>query len=66
MKPVEIKSLRDDELTAEVKRLRKAIYGLRAQSVTEKIKDTSMFRKHRKDLARVLTELSARRKKVTQ
>jgi ribosomal protein L29 len=66
MKANEVNKLRDDELAAEAKRLRKAIYDLRAQTVTEKTKDSSQFGKNRKDLARVLTETSARRKKVSQ
>lgn len=66
MKSTEVNKLRDDELIAEAKRLRKAIYDLRAQTVTEKTKDSSQFGKNRKDLARVLTEASARRKKVAK
>ena len=66
MKANEVRKLRDDELTAEVKRLRKKLFELRSQTVTEKIKDSSQFGKNRKDLARVLTEVSARRKKVTK
>lgn len=66
MKAIEVKKLRDDELIAEAKRLRKAIYDLRAQSVTEKTKDSSQSGKNRKDLARVLTESSSRRKKVSK
>ncbi|MBL9140552.1 MAG: 50S ribosomal protein L29 [Phycisphaerae bacterium] len=64
MKANEVKKLRDDELKAEAKRLRKAIYDLRAMTVTEKTKDSSQFGKNRKDLARVLTEANARKQKV--
>jgi ribosomal protein L29 len=66
MKSTEVNKLRDDELAAEAKRLRKSIYDMRAQTVTEKTKDSSQFRKNRKDLARVLTETNARRKKVAK
>ncbi|MFM8640055.1 MAG: 50S ribosomal protein L29 [Planctomycetota bacterium] len=66
MKAAEVKKLRDDEIKAEAARLRKKLFELRAQSVTEKTKDSSQFRKNRKDLARVLTERSARMKKATK
>ena len=66
MKATEVKKLRDDEIAAEAKRLRKQLFDLRAQTVTEKTKDSSQFRKTRKDLARVLTERSARMKKATK
>ncbi|MFM1936587.1 MAG: Ribosomal protein [Planctomycetota bacterium] len=65
MKAAEVKKLRDDEIAAEAARLRKKLFELRAQTVTEKVKDNSQFRKHRKDLARVLTERSARSKKAS-
>ena len=66
MKAAEVKKLRDDEITAEAKRLRKQLFDLRAQTVTEKTKDSSQFKKNRKDLARVLTERSSRIKKATK
>ena len=66
MKAAEVKKLRDDEIKAETARLRKKLFELRAQTVTEKTKDSSQFRKTRKDLARVLTERSARMKKATK
>ena len=66
MKAAEVKKLRDDEIAAEAKRLRKQLFDLRAQTVTEKTKDSSQFKKTRKDLARVLTERSARMKKASK
>lgn len=66
MKAAEVKKLRDDEIKAETARLRKKLFELRAQTVTEKTKDSSQFRKTRKDLARVLTERSTRMKKATK
>jgi len=66
MKAAEVKKLRDDEIKAEAARLRKKLFELRAQTVTEKTKDSSQFRKTRKDLARVLTERSTRMKKATK
>jgi large subunit ribosomal protein L29 len=66
MKAAEVKKLRDDEIAAAAARLRKKLFELRAQTVTEKVKDTAQFKKHRKDLARVLTERSARGRKATK
>jgi ribosomal protein L29 len=66
MKAAEVKKLREDELKAEADRLRKKLFELRSQTVTEKIKDSSQFKKNRKDLARVLTERASRSKKVAK
>ena len=41
-------------------RLRRKMFELRTQAVTEKIQDTSQFGKIKKDVARLLTEQSAR------
>jgi large subunit ribosomal protein L29 len=64
MKAKEVHKLSDEELTVESQRLRKRLFELRTQAVTEKIQDTSQFPKVRKDIARVLTEISARRKRM--
>ncbi len=57
----EIKKLNDEELGLESGRVRRAIFNLRSQVVTEKVKDSSQFGKLRTDLARLLTEASSRR-----
>jgi large subunit ribosomal protein L29 len=62
MKAKEVHKLSEEELNVETMRLRKRLFELRTQAVTEKIQDTSQFRKVRKDIARVLTEASGRRK----
>lgn len=62
MKAAEVHKLNEEELKVEAGRLRRKLFDLRTQTVTEKIADTSQFRKSRKDLARVLTEANARRK----
>lgn len=62
METNEVKKLKDAEIVEETSRLRRALFDLRAQVVTDKVKDTSQFRKLRGDLARVLTEASARRR----
>jgi large subunit ribosomal protein L29 len=61
MKAVEVHKLSNDEIKVEATRLRRRIFDLRVQTVTEKIEDTSQFKKTRKDLARVLTEMNARK-----
>lgn len=60
----EIRKMTDEELKIEAERLRGRLFTLRSQSVTEKVDDVSQFRKLRKDVARILTEQSARRLKA--
>ncbi len=62
MKAKEVHKLSDEELKVETQRLRKRLFELRNQAVTEKIQDTSQFSKVRKDIARLLTEANMRRK----
>lgn len=64
MKAKEVHKLSEEELTIETARLQKRMFELRQQAVTEKIADHSQFTKIRKDVARVLTEASARRIKA--
>ena len=60
MKAKEVHKLSDEELQIEVTRLRHRMFELRSQAVTEKIQDTSQFRKIKKDIARLLTEQGSR------
>ena len=60
MKAKEVHKLTSEELTVEVNRLRRRMFELRTQAVTEKIEDTSQFKNTRKDIARLLTEQTAR------
>ena len=60
MNGAEIRALKDEELGIELKNQRDKLYTLRVQSVTEKVEDTSRFEKIRKDIARLLTERTAR------
>jgi large subunit ribosomal protein L29 len=60
MTGVEVRKLSDEEIQVETKRLRTRLVTLRTQVVTEKVEDTSEFRKVRKDIARMLTEAKAR------
>ncbi|MSQ90075.1 MAG: 50S ribosomal protein L29 [Phycisphaerales bacterium] len=57
----EIKKLNDEELGIETTRIRRVLFDLRSSVVSEKLKDTTKFVKTRVELARVLTEVSARR-----
>ena len=66
MKAKEVHKLSDDEIEAELKRLRQRTFELRTQAVTEKIEDTSQFGETRRDIARLLTERSIRRHKTEQ
>lgn len=63
MKAKEVHKLSGEELDLEINRLRKRQFELRTQAVTEKIEDTSQYRKIRKDVARLLTERSGRNEK---
>ncbi|MFO0828279.1 MAG: 50S ribosomal protein L29 [Phycisphaerales bacterium] len=64
MKAGEVHKLTEEELKVEANRLRRKLFDLRTQTITEKIGDTSQFKKNRKDLARVLTEANGRRAKA--
>ena len=61
MKAKAVHKLSEEELTIEVDNLRKKLFELKTQSVTEKIQDTSQYKKIRKDIARLLTEQTMRR-----
>lgn len=56
MKAKEVHRFNDEEISIEIGRLRKRMFELRSQKVTDKIEDTSRFKKNRRDIARLLTE----------
>lgn len=58
----EIKAMQEGVLATELKSLRDRHFQLRTQAVTEKVQDTSQFKKIKRDVARLLTEQRARRK----
>lgn len=60
MNGTEVRALKDEEITVELKRLRGSLLAMKNKSVTEKIEDTTQFGKVRKDIARLLTEQTAR------
>lgn len=56
----EVRKMKNEELGSELSRLRMSLFDLRSQRVTDKVADTSQFRKVRRDIARLLTERRAR------
>jgi len=60
MKVSEIRDLKTEELHGELDRLRRHAFDLRSQAVTEKLQDSSMVTKARRDVARILTVLGER------
>lgn len=63
MKIEAVRALKTDELHNELERVRKHQFDLRAQSVTEKLEDTTQIGKTRRDIARLLTVLHERGEK---
>ena len=63
MTGAEVRALKDEEITVELGRLRGSLLAMKSKSVTEKIEDTTQFGKVRKDIARLLTEQTARQNK---
>jgi len=60
MKAIEVHKLNDEEVDTEIIRLRRHLFDLKTQRVTEKIEDTSQFHKVKQDIARLLTERKMR------
>ncbi|MDF1809803.1 MAG: 50S ribosomal protein L29 [Phycisphaerales bacterium] len=60
MTGTEVRKLNDEEITVELGNLRGKLLALKNKSVSEKIEDTTQFSKIRKDVARLLTEQTAR------
>ena len=61
MKSQEIRQLSDEEMASELERLRRHLFDLRTQAVTEKLEDPSMLRKTGRDIARLKTIQQERR-----
>ena len=60
MKVEEIRQLSIEELRSELERVRRHLFDVRAQAVTEKLEDPSMLRKAKRDIARILTIMRER------
>jgi large subunit ribosomal protein L29 len=55
MKIDQIRQLSDEELGSELGRLRRHLFDLRSQAVTEKLEHPSMLTDARRDIAKILT-----------
>ncbi|MGB2987534.1 MAG: 50S ribosomal protein L29 [Phycisphaerae bacterium] len=60
MKAGEIREMKTAEVHAELDRLRRHLFDLRTQAVTEKLENPHQLIETRKDIARVLTILRER------
>lgn len=60
MKANETHKLSQDELNAEEGRLRRQLFDLRTQAVTQKLENPRLLRNIRRDIARILTERQLR------
>lgn len=60
MKTSQIRELNDEELGLELQRLRRHVFDLRTQAVTEKLEDPTLLTKAKRDIARVLTVITQR------
>ena len=56
MKSKDVGQLNDEELQTELDRLRRHVFDLRSQSVTEKLESPAMLQHAKRDIARLLTE----------
>ena len=55
MKISEVRALKPEELANELARLKRHLFDLRAQAVTERLEDPTMIAKAKTDIARMLT-----------
>ena len=60
MKVSEVRELSSEELHSELDRLRRHLFELRSQAVTEKLQDPTLKTKAKRDVARVFTVLRER------
>ena len=65
MKSKDVGQLNDEELQTELDRLRRHVFDLRAQSVTEKLESPAMLQHAKRDIARLLTEKRKREQAQT-
>ena len=60
MKVSEIREMKNEELYSELDRLRRYVFDLRSQAVTEKLQDPSLLTRARRDIARIFTVMRER------
>jgi large subunit ribosomal protein L29 len=63
MKVSEIRQMKTEELHGELDRLRRHLFDLRSQAVTENLQNPAMLTKARRDIARIFTVLRERGEK---
>ncbi len=66
MKVQEIRDMSDAQLADEIRRLRRHVYDLRAQSVTEKLESPTLIKQAKRDIARCLTVQNERARAAAQ
>ncbi len=66
MKAQEVHKMNDEELKVETDRLRKRLYELRCQAVTEKLENPMQMRRIKQDIARMQTERRTRQIKAAR
>lgn len=66
MKSSEVHKMKPEELLVEEERLRRQLYEVRSQAVTEKLENPRQLTNIRRDIARVLTEKRAREMRVVE
>jgi len=57
----QIRAMKSEEMHQELEHLRRHLFDLRAQAVTEKLEDPTQLGKTRRDIARLLTVMSERK-----
>jgi large subunit ribosomal protein L29 len=62
MKASEVRALKDAELDVLAKQFKSQLFTMRNKSVGEPVEDNSQFKKVRRDVARLMTERTARAK----
>jgi len=65
MDAAEVRKLSDEEIGIELDAQRAKFFNVRSLMVTEKVEDFSQFGAHKRNIARLLTEQSARRHKTS-
>ncbi len=60
MRASEMREMKTPELHVELERLRRHLFDLRAQAVTEKLENPNQLKATKRDIARILTLLRER------
>jgi large subunit ribosomal protein L29 len=66
MKPADVRTKTDDELTGELEVLGKESFNLRFQRANGQLENTARMRQVRRDIARIKTVLGERRRSASQ